>query len=49
MGKVIKCVENNIGEYVFYFRLEKGFAQSKEKNDKIDTLKLRISAEQRTP
>lgn len=47
MGKVIKCVEDNTGDYLFDFRLEKDFSYSKGKNDKTDTLKLRISAEQR--
>lgn len=46
MGKVIKCVEDNAGDYLFDFRLEKDFSYSKGKNDKTDTLKLRISAEQ---
>lgn len=31
MGKCTKCVEDNIGEYLFDFRLETDFSYSKEK------------------
>ena len=47
MGQVIKYVDDNIGEYLFDFRLEKDFSHSKEKNDDTHILKLSISAEQR--
>lgn len=38
VGKIIKCVDGNIGEDFFDIRLEKNFLYSKEKNDKFDIL-----------